>query len=415
MIGSSVNPALGRIDYSPITQGAQSAAQSIQAGGQAYGNMFANLGQQIGSGIQQYQKNKQEREFLVSTIGGRLSEVNQAVSNFIAKPKLYNDESPINQDFIKKIKVGNIANMSTAQLKALNNQLGEEVDKSRSALAKANAMRQAERDMDMENATEYASGLIQGNGKISGETLKKYSPNAVVQGRNIYLNQVALEKRIEKENADIERARAEVAGMGLPRPLSAADQLAREKFELEKIAMGQPKPPSLADELARERFEREKALAAAAEKKDIEKEKGQADYFRQKTVNTVSNINRLISLYESGTGGGVSGIKAVGQALSFIPFNSGQAAIANTLLDSIKATLSLDEINRMKSFSKTGATGFGSLSDKEGAKIESNITTLDPTLPREEIVKRLKQVKNSLMTFGTPAEPLVINKVTEIK
>jgi hypothetical protein len=69
----------------------------------------------------------------------------------------------------------------------------------------------------------------------------------------------------------------------------------------------------------------------------------------------------------------------------------------------------------MKSFSKTGATGFGSLSDKEGAKIESNITTLDPTLPREEIVKRLKQVKNSLMTFGTPAEPLVINKVTEIK
>jgi len=414
MIGSSVNPALGRIDYSPITRGAESAAQSIQAGGQAYGNMFANLGKQIGGGIEQYQKNKQEREFLVSTIGGRLSEVDQAVSNFIAKPKLYNDESPINQDFIKKIKVGNIANMSTAQLKALNNQLGEEVDKSRSALAKANAMRQAERDMDVENATEYASGLIQGNGKISSKTLKEYSPNAVVQGRNIYLNQVALEKRIEKDNADIERARAETAGMGLPRPLSAADQLAREKFELEKTNMGQPKPLSAADVLAREKFEREKVLAAAAEKKDIEKEKEQDDYFRQKTVNTVSNINRLISLYESGAGGGVSGIKAVGQALSFIPFNDGQSAIANTLLDSIKATLSIEEINRMKAFSKTGATGFGPLSDKEGFKIESNITTLDPTLPREEIVKRLRQVKNSLMIFGTPAEPLVINKVTKI-
>jgi hypothetical protein len=415
MIGSSVNPALGRIDYSPITQGAQSAAQSIQAGGQAYGQMFANLGQQIGSGIQQYQKNKEERDFFETAVRSKIGEAIQSMNQFRANPKLYGNKAPIRPEMLESLSVDDIPKVSIGKLKSYSNELDGILQKSRGALAEANAMRQAERDMDMENATEYASGLIQGNGKISGETLKKYSPNAVVQGRNIYLNQVALEKRIEKENADIERARAEVAGMGLPRPLSAADQLAREKFELEKIAMGQPKPLSPADELARERFEREKALAAAAEKKDIEKEKGQADYFRQKTVNTVSNINRLISLYESGTGGGVSGIKPVGQALSFIPFNSGQAAIANTLLDSVKATLSLDEINRMKSFSKTGATGFGSLSDKEGAKIESNITTLDPTLPREEIVRRLKQVKNSLMKFGTPAEPLVINKVTEIK
>jgi len=147
MIGSSVNPALGRIDYSPITRGAESAAQSIQAGGQAYGNMFANLGKQIGGGIEQYQKNKQERDFLVTTLEGRLSEADQAVSNFIAKPKLYNDVSPINQDFIKKIKLNKIADMTTAQLKALNNQLGEAIDKSRGALAEANAVRQAERDI----------------------------------------------------------------------------------------------------------------------------------------------------------------------------------------------------------------------------------------------------------------------------
>jgi len=66
MIGSSVNPALGRIDYSPITRGAESAAQSIQAGGQAYGNMFANLGQQIGNSLAQKKKEEEQYKSIIS-------------------------------------------------------------------------------------------------------------------------------------------------------------------------------------------------------------------------------------------------------------------------------------------------------------------------------------------------------------
>jgi hypothetical protein len=215
--------------------------------------------------------------------------------------------------------------------------------------------------------------------------------------------------------SEISKTKAEIAGMGLPKPLSAADALAREKFELEKTTMGQPKPLSPADQLAREKFEREKVVDAALDKENKDKQTAQASYFKEKTVNTVSNIDRLIKLYQAGYGGGITGIKSVGQAISFLPLNQGQTAIANTLLDSIKASLSLEEINRMKAFSKTGATGFGSLSDKEGAKTESNITTLDPTLPREEIINRLKQVKRTLNAFGNPSvEPLVIKKVTEI-
>jgi hypothetical protein len=378
--------------------------------------MFANLGQQIGSGIQNYQKNKQERDFLETAVRSKIGEAIQSMNQFRANPKLYGNKAPIRPEMLESLSVEDIPKASIGKLKSYANELDGILQKSRGALAEANAMRQAERDMDMENATEYASGLIQGNGKISSKTLKEYSPNAVVQGRNIYLNQVALEKRIEKENADIDRARAEVAGMGLPRPISESDKLAREKFELEKAGMGQPKPLSPADELAREKFEREKVVDAALDKENKDKQAAQASYFREKTVNTVSNIDRLIKLYEAGYGGGVKGIKPVGQVLSFLPLNEGQTAIANTLLESIKATLSLEEINRMKAFSKTGATGFGSMSDKEGAKTESNITTLDPTLPREEIINRLKQVRRTLMTFGTPsAEPLVINKVTEIK
>jgi len=71
MIGSSVNPALGRIDYSPITRGAESAAQSIQAGGQAYGNMFSNLGnigaQVFGSLAKQKKEEQQYKSIISST------------------------------------------------------------------------------------------------------------------------------------------------------------------------------------------------------------------------------------------------------------------------------------------------------------------------------------------------------------
>jgi hypothetical protein len=71
MIGSTVNPALGRIDYSPITQGAQSAAQSIQNAGQAYGQMFSNLGnigaQVFGTLAKQKQEEKQYQSIISST------------------------------------------------------------------------------------------------------------------------------------------------------------------------------------------------------------------------------------------------------------------------------------------------------------------------------------------------------------
>ena len=71
MIGSSINPALGRIDYSPITRGAESAAQSIQNAGQAYGQMFSNLGnigaQVFGTLAKQKQEEKQYQSIISST------------------------------------------------------------------------------------------------------------------------------------------------------------------------------------------------------------------------------------------------------------------------------------------------------------------------------------------------------------
>lgn len=118
MIGSTVNPALGRIDYSPITQGAQSAAQSIQAGGQAYGQMFANLGQQIGSGIQQYQQNKQKRDFLETQVRSNIGEAIQSMNNFRANPSAYGGKAPIRPEALEDFSLGELPKMPIGKLEA---------------------------------------------------------------------------------------------------------------------------------------------------------------------------------------------------------------------------------------------------------------------------------------------------------
>jgi len=64
--GSQVNPSLGRVDYSPILQGAMARAQGTQQAGQAYGQAFANLGKGIASGIDEYQKRKMANDILES-------------------------------------------------------------------------------------------------------------------------------------------------------------------------------------------------------------------------------------------------------------------------------------------------------------------------------------------------------------
>ena len=145
MIGSSVNPALGRIDYSPITQGAQSAAQSIQAGGQAYGNMFANLGQQIGSGIQQYQKNKEERDFYEAQARSKIGEAIQSMNQFKSNPKVYGNKAPIRPEMLESVSIEDIPKISLGKLKGYVTELDGILQKSRGALSEANAIRQAEK------------------------------------------------------------------------------------------------------------------------------------------------------------------------------------------------------------------------------------------------------------------------------
>ena len=147
MIGSSINPALGRIDYSPITRGAEAAAQSIQNAGQATGQMYANLGNIASSGIQQYQKNKEERDFYETAVRSKMGEAIQSMNQFKANPGLYNGKAPIRPEMLESISVEDIPKISIGKLKSYTNELDGILQKSRGALAEANAIRQYEKDI----------------------------------------------------------------------------------------------------------------------------------------------------------------------------------------------------------------------------------------------------------------------------
>jgi len=56
--GSQIRPELGRVDYSPITQGAIAGAQGILEGGRSLGQGIASLGKSVGAGIEKYQENQ---------------------------------------------------------------------------------------------------------------------------------------------------------------------------------------------------------------------------------------------------------------------------------------------------------------------------------------------------------------------
>jgi len=60
--GQGINPQFGAIDYSPIQRGAAVGAQLAAQGGSMIGQGLANLGQEVGKGVEEYYKKKEKTE-----------------------------------------------------------------------------------------------------------------------------------------------------------------------------------------------------------------------------------------------------------------------------------------------------------------------------------------------------------------
>jgi len=220
MIGSSVNPALGRIDYSPITQGAQSAAQSIQAGGQAYGQMFANLGQQIGSGIQQYQQNKQKRDFLETQARSNIGEAIQSMNNFRANPSAYGGKAPIRPEALEGFSLEDIPKISIGKLEGFVSQTEKLLQKPRAI----------ESFIQQQALTDAANQ--QRNARIEA------AYDAPQSNAPFYLG-----RPMQEDTTEARTKRLVKAGASFPEALAAARAPSEiRKIEAETLALGSKQP-----------------------------------------------------------------------------------------------------------------------------------------------------------------------------
>jgi hypothetical protein len=246
MIGSSVNPALGRIDYSPITRGAESAAQSIQAGGQAYGQMFANLGQQIGSGIQQYQQNKQKRDFLETQARSNIGEAIQSMNKFRANPSAYGGKAPIRPEELEEFSLEDIPKISIGKLEGFVSQTEKLLQKPRAI----------ESFIQQQALTDAANQ--QRNARIEAAFAAPQSNAPFYLGRPMQADtQEALTRRLVKAGAsfpeaiamakapsDIRKTEAEIVALTNKQPPLPSYQQDRLKTEVKAFTTTKGRPPT---------------------------------------------------------------------------------------------------------------------------------------------------------------------------
>ena len=396
--GSQIRPELSAVNYTPYLQATGQAAQMQARGAENIAAGLANLGQQAGAAIKEYYAKKESKQLeddAISLISTKI-EKNQSLGDFIGVKR--------DKDGVLDKKALRVA-VKTVGVPAI--------------LSAAKSLDEEEKLKGLFSETNAApaAAAIQGGASFeqlpTGAAAYKPAPISVQQfieratGAGVDPNKIA-----GVANAMVNAREAELRGQPKPRdPLELAqleaqtlrDLAMAKKTTAEALIVGQPKPLTPSENLAERKFQEEQKAKTALKEEAESKKLAQAADHKSSIINTISNINSAIALYESGAGGGIRGIEAIGFMASQVPFFEDKSMVANNLIGSIKSALSLEQINRMKEFSKTGATGFGSFSDKEGSKVESSIATLDPKLPREEIIKRLKQVKGVLMDFGIPS------------
>ena len=393
--GTQVNAALGRTDFTPFLQGAMQGAQAQGRAGELIGKGLAGLGEQAGTAIKEYylkKETKQQEDGAVSMVSERIKK-NPALADFLGVKK--DKDGNFDEKAIRVgIKVVGIpAIMNAASTYDEQDKLSGLFNQTNAPAAGAAIQGGASFEQLPMDGAAYKAAPLTAQQFLERGLAARIDPSKLIGTANVMINaEEARQRNLPKQRDPIELAKIEAETL--------RDRAMVKKIEAETDAIGQPKPLTPSEDLAERKFAEEQkakaALAAEAESKQL----AQSAYHKEVTANTIANIRKAKNLYKAGYGGGIKGIETVGLAMGMLPFNEGNDANVNSLLDSIKSSLSLAEISRMKEFSKTGATGFGSFSDKEGAKVESNITSLNSKLSRSEIINRLDQVEEALMKFG---------------
>ena len=117
--GQGINPQLGAIDYSPILRGSLAGAEMAAKGSQMIGQGLANLGQQVGKGIEEYTKKKEERDQLVDGIQSSVKDIGIAYSAWEKNTDKNKGAPPISEAAFQELNklVANSPNLSVGALR----------------------------------------------------------------------------------------------------------------------------------------------------------------------------------------------------------------------------------------------------------------------------------------------------------
>ena len=124
----------------------------------------------------------------------------------------------------------------------------------------------------------------------------------------------------------------------------------------------------------------------------LAKEKETAIEAVNSVKSSIANVDKALNIYQSSPN--LAG--GFGSAILGVVPNTEAKSLKN-LNDAIKAAFSVTEIEKLKSQSKTGATGFGSLAVKELETIQNAATALDPS--DKNYPQQLQIIKDSFQRW----------------
>ena len=417
--GQGINPQFGAIDYSPIQRGAAVGAQLAAQGGSMIGQGLANLGQEVGKGMQIYYKKKEENKLMddsINTLQNLNTKSPELFENIIKDP---NDKGAWRALIKTAGGPAQVMQMATAINAGIDERGGQAL------------------------AAMYSS---QGTTEISPEDGTTYSARARQLGRNQFMTDQLTKANLESLQAttELNRAKAKTEGVPvLPPPMPGFRYALDGSGNQEPIPGGDRDPLNPDSSAARENDKaareeatlvnqtvaaeqalfdkREAAVAKAEDRANTRyKQRVNVDTTKIRVENYIATLKDAYTrVTTDGAGGQIAGtgaVKFIGNLAGGVAGLFGPAAgnyfsssaDLELIYDKIKGQQILETVIGFKLNSPTGGNIFaGSQSDAEGKLLQdaggSLKTSSNPAMQAKTLKDMIDRAERSLL-FPLEAE-----------
>jgi hypothetical protein len=400
-IGSNIQANLGRVDYSPLFQGAVAGAQARARGMEA---MSQSLAQGLSQGVSSYFKNKEDDKLLDSSVNNIFASAQQkkSVSDYInsqvPESATEDEKKAAFRQSLINIAGGDKRAAAAFGYKTIEQLNAQEADQKRRASIAKSLQGAFDSGVDPLPIAINAGLPIDQALSISNNFVNRQNMTAAQRKAEADAIRQAENDRRKAELDEANRLKTEAETRLLNRKLETQeDPRPTPQFGFEYVS---PDPRNTTVRAT----PGGPAAIAAEEKMTAKEEKQRAldERVRSQQIKldaTLGNINQAIRLSRGGAGGPFEGIPFVNQATRIGSFGTAGSKTSDlsSLIDSIKAGVAIDEIEALKAQSPTGSTGFGNLTEGEREALSSVIVQLKPDLTEKELQDRLIKLRDTMM------------------